>query len=52
MKHIANADRKFETKRKKFAGDLGQETREILKELYKPFNKLLATLLNDDTFMW
>ncbi|XP_076449099.1 carbohydrate sulfotransferase 15-like [Babylonia areolata] len=29
-----------------------QETREMLDGFYKPFNRLLATLLEDDAFLW
>ena len=52
MKNISDANKKFETERKKQAGHMEQETQNILRELYRPFNTLLATLLNDDRFLW
>ena len=52
MKVISDANKKFQTARKKSAGQMEQETMNILRELYRPFNSLLATLVNDDRFTW
>ena len=39
-------------KRYKKAGKLLQKTKKMLNEFYKPFNKDLATLLEDDKYLW
>ena len=31
---------------------LEPRTRELLEQFYRPYNKELATLLNDDSFLW
>ncbi|XP_051883528.1 carbohydrate sulfotransferase 15-like [Pristis pectinata] len=36
----------------KSLGPMLPETRRILEEFYRPFNKKLALLLNDDSFLW
>ncbi len=33
-------------------GDMLQETRQLLKDFYAPFNQKLATQLKDDRFLW
>lgn len=36
----------------KLLGDMLPETRVLLNNFYRPFNKELATLLRDDQFLW
>ena len=32
--------------------DMLNETREILRDFYEPYNRRLAALLNDDAYLW
>lgn len=36
----------------KFAGKMKPETRKLLDEFYRPYNKQLAEMLNDSRFEW
>ncbi|XP_071113510.1 carbohydrate sulfotransferase 15-like isoform X1 [Haliotis cracherodii] len=52
MDVISNAKRKHVTQSKKNKGPMMESTRVLLNKFFEPFNKELATLLQDDRFLW
>ncbi|XP_053380363.1 carbohydrate sulfotransferase 15-like [Mercenaria mercenaria] len=49
---FGRAERKYVTKNKEKAGKMLKKTRDILERLYGTFTKELATILDDDKYLW